>query len=49
MDVQPLFGISILMSFVAFGFRPPRLTNKPLTGKYRTALGQNLSSRVNHR
>ena len=23
-------------------FRPPRLTDKPLTGKYRTALGQNL-------
>jgi putative NADH-flavin reductase len=23
-------------------FRPPRLTNGPLTGKYRTALGQNL-------
>lgn len=23
-------------------FRPPRLTNKPLTGKYRTALGRNL-------
>ncbi len=23
-------------------FRPPKLTNKPLTGKYRTALGQNL-------
>ena len=23
-------------------FRPPRLTDKPVTGKYRTALGQNL-------
>jgi putative NADH-flavin reductase len=23
-------------------FRPPRLTNKPLTGEYRTALGRNL-------
>jgi uncharacterized protein YbjT (DUF2867 family) len=23
-------------------FRPPRLTNGPLTGSYRTALGQNL-------
>ncbi|HWN99087.1 MAG TPA: SDR family oxidoreductase [Blastocatellia bacterium] len=23
-------------------FRPPRLTDKPLTGRYRTALGQNL-------
>ena len=23
-------------------FRPPRLTNKPVTGHYRTALGQNL-------
>src|SRR5207237_9899560 len=23
-------------------FRPPRLTNGPLTGKYRTAFGQNL-------
>jgi putative NADH-flavin reductase len=23
-------------------FRPPQLTDKPLTGKYRTALGQNL-------
>jgi putative NADH-flavin reductase len=23
-------------------FRPPKLTNKPLTGKYRTAFGQNL-------
>jgi putative NADH-flavin reductase len=23
-------------------FRPPRLTNKPVTGRYRTALGRNL-------